>query len=99
MIFFDISAKNPNKNDVIEHKSPIELVENIKLNNAEINDLNNVLQQVGNVTKIVTLVDNVDQGQKSINSSFVSPVASNAQPEVQTPVAIDPDQVEPTNVQ
>ena len=70
-----------------------------RLNNAEINDLNNVLQQVGNVTKIVTLVDNVDQGQKSINSSLVSPVASNAQPEVQTPVAIDPDQVEPTNVQ
>ncbi|TCB30268.1 BON domain-containing protein [Acinetobacter sp. ANC 4910] len=70
-----------------------------RLNNAEINDLNNVLQQVGNVTKIVTLVDNVDQGQKSINSSFVSPVASNVQPEVQTPVAIDPDQVEPTNVQ
>jgi type I restriction enzyme M protein len=36
---FDISAKNPNKNEVIEHKSPIELVENIKANNKEINDL------------------------------------------------------------
>ena len=36
---FDISAKNPNKNETIEHKSPIELVENIKLNNALINDL------------------------------------------------------------
>mgnify|MGYP003433575049 FL=1 len=36
---FDISAKNPKKNDAIEHKSPIELVENIKLNNALINDL------------------------------------------------------------
>jgi type I restriction enzyme M protein len=33
------SAKNPNKNETIEHKSPIELVENIKLNNSEINDL------------------------------------------------------------
>lgn len=36
---FDLSAKNPNKNEKIEHKSPIELVENIKLNNALINDL------------------------------------------------------------
>ena len=36
---YDISAKNPNRNDAIEHKSPIELVENIKVNNAEINDL------------------------------------------------------------
>ncbi|PRM90803.1 DNA methyltransferase [Aliarcobacter cryaerophilus] len=36
---FDLSAKNPNKNEKIKHKSPIELVENIKLNNALINDL------------------------------------------------------------
>lgn len=36
---FDISAKNPNKIETIEHKSPIELVENIKDNNKEINDL------------------------------------------------------------
>lgn len=36
---YDISAKNPNRNETIEHKSPIELVENIKLNNAQINDL------------------------------------------------------------
>ena len=36
---FDISAKNPNKAEAIEHKSPIELVENIKVNNQEINDL------------------------------------------------------------
>lgn len=36
---FDISAKNPNKLETIEHKSPIELVENIKVNNQEINDL------------------------------------------------------------
>jgi len=33
---FDISAKNPNKNETIVHKSPIELVENIKENNEEI---------------------------------------------------------------
>ncbi len=31
-----------------------------RLNTAEINDLNNVLQNVGNVTKIVTLIDNID---------------------------------------
>ncbi|MDD2356671.1 MAG: class I SAM-dependent DNA methyltransferase [Thiovulaceae bacterium] len=43
---FDISAKNPNKNETIEHKSPIELVENIKLNNAEINDLMDEIEAI-----------------------------------------------------
>ena len=43
---FDISAKNPNKNEKIEHKSPIELVENIKLNNAEINDLMDEIETI-----------------------------------------------------
>ena len=43
---FDISAKNPKKNDAIEHKSPIELVENIKLNNAEINDLMDEIETI-----------------------------------------------------
>jgi len=43
---FDISAKNPNKNEAIEHKSPIELVENIKLNNAEINDLMDEIEMI-----------------------------------------------------
>ena len=37
---------NPNKNDAIEHKSPIELVENIKLNNAEINDLMDEIETI-----------------------------------------------------
>ena len=36
---FDISAKNPNNIEVIEHKLPIELMENIKDNNREINAL------------------------------------------------------------
>jgi len=36
---FDLSAKNPNKLKTIEHKTPIELVENIASNNKEINDL------------------------------------------------------------
>ena len=67
------------------------------LNQAEINDLNQVLQQVGNVTKIITLIDNVEQS-RAVTSSFSSPVV-NAQPVEQTPVAIDPDQAEPTNAQ
>ena len=43
---FDLSAKNPNKNEKIEHKSPIELVENIKLNNALINDLLDEVEEI-----------------------------------------------------
>ena len=43
---FDISAKNPNKNETIEHKSPIELVENIKGNNKEINDLMDEIEAI-----------------------------------------------------
>ncbi len=68
-----------------------------RLNTAEINDLNQVLQQVGNVSKIITLIDNVEQS-KAVTSSFSSPVV-NAQPVEQTPVAIDPDQAEPTYAQ
>ena len=68
-----------------------------RLNQAEINDFNQVLQQVGNVTKIITLIDNVEQS-RAVTSSFSSPVV-NAQPVEQTPVAIDPDQAEPTNAQ
>ena len=69
-----------------------------RLNTAEINDLNQQLQQVGNVTKIVTLVDNTDQAQQGVQSasSFSTPMV-NAVPEVQTPVAIDPDTAEPAN--
>lgn len=66
-----------------------------RLNNAELQDLNQVLQQVGNVTKIITLIDNIEL-QPSNNANFVSPIVA---PETQTPVAIDPDQVEPTHVQ
>ena len=43
---YDISAKNPNNIEVIEHKSPLELVENIKNNNQEINDLMNEIEAV-----------------------------------------------------
>lgn len=72
-----------------------------RLNNAEEADLNDVLQKVGNVKKIVTLIDNVEQ-QSNVggvqSSSFVSPVLGGAQtqPLEQTPVAIDPDAVEPS---
>ncbi len=67
-----------------------------RLNNAELQDLNQVLQQVGNVTKIITLIDNIELQPKQ--------QCELCQPQwllqrTQTPVAIDPDQVEPTHVQ
>lgn len=43
---FDISAKNPNNIEEIEHKSPIELVENIKDNNNEINGLMDEIESI-----------------------------------------------------
>jgi osmotically-inducible protein OsmY len=54
-----------------------------RLNTAEATDLNQVLQQVGNVTKIVTLIDNTDKVSSNANALI--------QPAVQTPVAIDPN--------
>ena len=62
-----------------------------RLNTAESTDLNQVLQQVGNVTKIITLIDNTD----TANTNNVNPLI---QPVVQTPVAIDPN-AEPVNAQ
>lgn len=72
-----------------------------RLNTAEVNDLNDVLQKVGNVTKIVTLIDNIEQPNNTPQaSSFAaSPTVNGSNPSnVQTPVAIDPDAVEPNNV-
>lgn len=43
---YDISAKNPNRVETIEHKSPLELVENIKDNNKEINDLMDEIEMI-----------------------------------------------------
>ena len=43
---YDISAKNPNKVESIDHKSPIELVENIKDNSKEINDLMDEIESI-----------------------------------------------------
>ncbi|ALH95767.1 BON domain-containing protein [Acinetobacter equi] len=61
-----------------------------RLNTAEIADLNQVLGQVGNVTKIVMLVDNLDNQNAAIQAT---------QSSVVTPTAIEVDQIEPTNVQ
>lgn len=71
-----------------------------RLNTAEINDLNDVLQKVGNVTKIVTLIDNIEQSAGTVASSTVAtPLVNSVQQEVQTPVAIDPNQNGTTNAQ
>ena len=69
-----------------------------RLNTAEIRDLDDVLQKVGNVSKIVTLIDNIEQSSGTMASSttatsMVGTVTT--QPLVETPVAIDPDQAEP----
>ena len=69
-----------------------------RLNSAEIADLNDVLQKVGNVSKIVTLIDNIDQPSGTVASATAAtPMIGGAstQPLVETPVAIDPDQDEP----
>jgi len=65
-----------------------------RLNNPESEDLNDVLKKVGNVTKIVTLIDNTQQPNTASQGNALQ------QPTVQTPVAIDPDAPEPnTNAQ
>ena len=89
-------------NKVLVHTEDAVLYVLGRLNNAEVTDLNDVLQKVGNVTKIVTLIDNIElpTNNGSQASSFTAPVVSNGQPGVQTPVAIDPNAVEPgSNVQ
>ncbi|TCM69895.1 osmotically-inducible protein OsmY [Acinetobacter calcoaceticus] len=71
-----------------------------RLNNAEITDLNDVLQKVGNVTKIVTLIDNTQQANTQSNTQGNALMAPNNAPMVETPVAIDPNVAEPDqNVQ
>jgi osmotically-inducible protein OsmY len=65
-----------------------------RLNTAEINDLNEVLQGVGNVEKIITLVDNVDEMSANPYQATGSATSTAL---VQTPVAIDPESIEPTD--
>lgn len=73
-----------------------------RLNNAEIADLNEVLQKVGNITKIVTLIDNVDEQQIAVAttapSGQIGLAAATTMPLAETPVAINPDEEQPTDV-
>ncbi len=46
IIDYDISAKNPNSVEVVEHKAPLELVEHIKANNAKISDLMDEIENI-----------------------------------------------------
>ncbi len=72
-----------------------------RLNTAELRDLDNILQKVGNVSKIVTLIDNIDQPSGTVASTTAAtPMLGTAstQPLVETPVAIDPDQTEPATI-
>lgn len=66
-----------------------------RLNTAEINDLTTVLQQVGDVSKIVTLIDNTDtelSTQLALPSSaFTTALVADSNAVVSTPVAIDSD--------
>lgn len=64
-----------------------------RLNTSEMEDLNRVLQQVGNVSKIVTLVDNVEQPSNNSSNYLSTPLV---QPTIATPVAIDPTQQAPS---
>lgn len=73
-----------------------------RLNNAEVADLSNVLATVGNVNRIVTLIDNVDQATDRYvpappASTTTTPLVNQAV--VTTPVAIDLDTADPTQVQ
>lgn len=78
-----------------------------RLTNAEIVDLNKVLQNVGNVTKIITLIDNLDTLPKTTvapNATQTSNIGLGAITTAlptdgmvhTTPVAIDPNQEQPT---
>lgn len=81
-----------------------------RLTNAEIVDLNKVLQNVGNVTKIITLIDNLDTMPKTTaapHSTQISNIGLGAVTTAlptnaivhTTPVAIDPNQEQSTTTQ
>lgn len=70
-----------------------------RLNTPEEQDLLDILQKVGNVTKIITLIDNVEHMVEGNNAALQSVAYSSAgsvstQPYVETPIAIDPEAVE-----
>ena len=74
-----------------------------RLTNLEIIDLNKVLEGVGNVTKIVTLIDNLDTTQEVYKApvstiglgAVTTPLVNDSPFEHITPVAIDPNQTQP----
>ncbi len=70
-----------------------------RLNQAEIADLNQVLQKVGNITKIVTLIDNIDEQKPVATATPVTGVGLSSVTTMplqeNTPVAIDPEQEQP----
>ncbi len=43
---YDISAKNPNRVEVVEHKEPLEIVKNIKANSTKIENLVNEIEAI-----------------------------------------------------
>ena len=53
---YDISAKNPNSVEVVEHKAPLELVGSIKANNAQIDSLMDEIESIliGNDIEVIT---------------------------------------------
>lgn len=61
-----------------------------RLNNAELADLNKVLQNVGNVTKIITLIDNVENLQQQSPIIATTPTAgqSGLQPSIAQPIGV-----------
>jgi len=72
-----------------------------RLNTAELRDLDNILQKVGNVSKIVTLIDNIDQPSGTVASTTAATQmlgTASTQPLVEPPVEIDPDQTELANI-
>jgi osmotically-inducible protein OsmY len=59
-----------------------------KLNSAEISDLNEVLQKIGNVSRIVALIDNTEQQAVAPNAAYSQVSDTSVQA---TPIAIDLD--------
>lgn len=82
-----IRAPLVSESKVLVHTEDAVLYVMGKLTPEEIQDLNQVLANVTNITKIVTLIDDVTQG--------ANPYQSQLSPQVQTPVAIDPNEAEP----
>jgi osmotically-inducible protein OsmY len=69
-----------------------------RLNNAEVSSLNTALAKVGNVTKIITLIDNIEQNQAMNTATTSVGLGANLNANSSndpTPVAVDPNQEQP----